>query len=99
MSLFVLYFGTDIAYDDVAHTILFGPRYKGLLDDIFKGVNFPTISACICTYQHSTRASLLSCSAACVLPRCLTLDVQTLTGTPKHTAMASSRPWKWRCLT
>ncbi|MED5567195.1 MAG: phytoene desaturase family protein, partial [Candidatus Thermoplasmatota archaeon] len=31
MSLFVLYFGTDIAYNDVAHhTILFGPRYKGL---------------------------------------------------------------------
>ena len=42
MSLFVLYFGTDIAYNDVAHhTILFGPRYKGLLDDIFKGSELP----------------------------------------------------------
>ncbi|MEM0963095.1 MAG: phytoene desaturase family protein [Bacteroidota bacterium] len=36
MSLFVWYFGTDRTYDDVAHhTILLGPRYKALLDDIF----------------------------------------------------------------
>ncbi|WP_412060861.1 phytoene desaturase family protein [Rubrivirga sp. IMCC45206] len=36
MSLFVWYFGTDTTYDDVAHhTILLGPRYKALLDDIF----------------------------------------------------------------
>ena len=36
MSLFVWYFGTDTQYDDVAHhTILLGPRYKKLLDDIF----------------------------------------------------------------
>ena len=37
MSLFVWYFGTDKSYDDVAHhTILLGPRYKKLLDDIFE---------------------------------------------------------------
>jgi phytoene desaturase len=37
MSLFVWYFGTDRKYDDVAHhTILLGPRYKGLLNDIFE---------------------------------------------------------------
>jgi phytoene desaturase len=37
MSLFVWYFGTDIQYPDVKHhTILMGPRYKALLDDIFK---------------------------------------------------------------
>ncbi len=36
MSLFVWYFGTDRKYDNVAHhTILLGPRYRGLLDDIF----------------------------------------------------------------
>ncbi len=36
MSLFVWYFGTDKKYDDVAHhSILLGPRYKGLLTDIF----------------------------------------------------------------
>ncbi|MEO0559239.1 MAG: phytoene desaturase family protein [Bacteroidota bacterium] len=37
MSLFVWYFGTDRQYEDVAHhTILLGPRYKALLDDIFE---------------------------------------------------------------
>lgn len=36
MSLFVWYFGTDKIYDDVDHhSIILGPRYKGLLDDIF----------------------------------------------------------------
>jgi phytoene desaturase len=43
MSLFVLYFGTDRRYrDDVAHhTVLFGPRYRELLDDIFHGAALP----------------------------------------------------------
>jgi phytoene desaturase len=37
MSLFVWYFGTNRKYDDVAHhTILLGPRYRELLDDIFE---------------------------------------------------------------
>ncbi len=37
MWLFVWYFGTDRRYEDVAHhTILLGPRYRGLLDDIFE---------------------------------------------------------------
>ncbi len=37
MGLFVLYFATSRRYEDVAHhTILFGPRYRELLDDIFK---------------------------------------------------------------
>ncbi|MGE4133276.1 MAG: phytoene desaturase [Bdellovibrionales bacterium] len=37
MSLFVLYFGTNKKYPGRAqHEVLFGPRYKGLLDDIFK---------------------------------------------------------------
>ncbi|MFG6432024.1 phytoene desaturase [Roseateles sp. LYH14W] len=36
MSLFVWYFGTRRQYRDVAHhTISLGPRYEGLLDDIF----------------------------------------------------------------
>src|SRR5690606_11649100 len=38
MSLFVWYFGTDRRYEDVAHhSILLGPRYEGLLDNIFNG--------------------------------------------------------------
>jgi phytoene desaturase len=37
MSLFVWYFGTNRRYDDVPHhTMVLGPRYKGLLDDIFR---------------------------------------------------------------
>ena len=37
MGLFVWYFGTRRRYDDVAHhTILLGPRYRALLDDIFR---------------------------------------------------------------
>jgi phytoene desaturase len=36
MSLFVWYFGTRRRWLDVQHhTILLGPRYRGLLDDIF----------------------------------------------------------------
>jgi phytoene desaturase len=36
MSLFVWYFGTRRRYPE-HHTILLGPRYKGLLTDIFRG--------------------------------------------------------------
>jgi phytoene desaturase len=37
MSLFLWYFGTDRQYPEVPHhTMVLGPRYEGLLDDIFK---------------------------------------------------------------
>ncbi|MBA3942083.1 MAG: phytoene desaturase [Sphingopyxis sp.] len=37
-SLFVVHFGVEGEYPDIAHhSILFGPRYKGLLDDIYGG--------------------------------------------------------------
>lgn len=36
MSLFLIYFGTNKKYPQLAHhNVLFGPRYKELLDDIF----------------------------------------------------------------
>ncbi len=36
MSLFVWYFGTNCRWEDVPHhMIMLGPRYKGLLDDMF----------------------------------------------------------------
>jgi phytoene desaturase len=41
MSLFVLYFGTDRTWDVAHHTVLFGPRYRGLLDDVFHGATLP----------------------------------------------------------
>ncbi len=37
MSLFLIYFGTKKKYPEMKHhTIILGPRYKGLLEDIFK---------------------------------------------------------------
>jgi phytoene desaturase len=37
MSLFLIYFGTDRTYPELTHhTIILGPRYEGLLDDIFR---------------------------------------------------------------
>jgi phytoene desaturase len=51
MSLFVLYFGVKRKYDGVAHhTILFGPRYRGLLDDIFRG---PRLADDFSLYLHA----------------------------------------------
>jgi len=42
MSLFVLYFGTKKKYPGVAHhTVIFGPRYRELLKDIFHGDHLP----------------------------------------------------------
>jgi phytoene desaturase len=43
MSLFVLYFGTDRPYRDevLHHTVIFGPRYRELLEDIFRGHALP----------------------------------------------------------
>lgn len=70
MSLFVLYFGTDKVYRDIAHhSVIFGPRYRQLLDDIFGGPNLP---ADFSLYLHSptvTDESLAppGCSAFYVL--------------------------------
>jgi phytoene desaturase len=38
MSLFLVYFGTRRRHPQLAHhTVLFGPRYRGLLADVFEG--------------------------------------------------------------
>jgi phytoene desaturase len=41
MSLFVLYFGTDRIWDVAHHSVLFGPRYRELLTEIFHGSALP----------------------------------------------------------
>ena len=42
MSLFLVYFGVEGKYEDLAHhTILFGPRYKDLLKEIFYDGELP----------------------------------------------------------
>jgi phytoene desaturase len=51
MSLFVIYFGTRRQYPHLAHhDILFGPRYKELLDDIFNG---PELADDFSLYLHA----------------------------------------------
>nr|ACI04498.1 CrtI [uncultured bacterium] len=59
MSLFVLHFGVNRVYPGIAHhTVLFGPRYRELLREIFDG---PDLSADFSLYLHSptvTDASL-----------------------------------------
>ena len=42
MSLFVLYFGTNRRYPGTAHhSVLFGPRYRELLREVFHGPDLP----------------------------------------------------------
>jgi len=51
MSLAVVYFGTSRRWPELAHhTILFGQRYKGLLDDIF---GTPTLAEDFSLYLHA----------------------------------------------
>lgn len=55
MSLFVTYFGAKGTYDATAHhTILLGPRYKGLLNDIF---NKRVLAKDFSLYLHRPTAS------------------------------------------
>jgi phytoene desaturase len=55
MSLFVWYFGTNKKYDDVPHhTILLGPRYRELLNDIFESKR---LAADFSLYLHRPTAT------------------------------------------
>jgi phytoene desaturase len=60
MSLFVLYFGTDRSYaeDVVHHTVVFGPRYQGLLEEIFHGAELPADFSLYLHAPHVTDPSL-----------------------------------------
>ena len=55
MSLFVWYFGTNRRYDDVMHhTMVLGPRYRELLNDIF---NVKRLSTDCSLYLHRPTAT------------------------------------------
>ncbi|HEU5440023.1 MAG TPA: phytoene desaturase [Ktedonobacterales bacterium] len=55
MSLVVIYFGTDRQYPQMAHhEILMGPRYRGLLDDIFTR---KTLASDFSLYLHRPTAT------------------------------------------
>jgi phytoene desaturase len=61
MSLFVLYFGTDRDYREqglAQHTILFGPRYREHIDEIFKGHKLPDDFSLYVHAPHVTDPSL-----------------------------------------
>ncbi len=64
MSLFLVYFGTDRTYEDLAHhTIVLGPRYEGLLDDIFRRRR---LAADMSLYLHApTRSDRSLAPAGC----------------------------------
>jgi phytoene desaturase len=54
-GLFVWYFGTNRRYDDIAHhSIVLGPRYRGLLDDIFDN---KSLSSDFSLYLHRPTAT------------------------------------------
>ena len=55
MSLFVIYFGLKRKHPDVAHhTVVFGPRYKELIGEIFGG---PKLATDFSLYLHRPTAS------------------------------------------
>jgi phytoene desaturase len=54
MSLFVLHFGTDRSYPLAHHNVLFGPRYRELLHEIFQGSELPGDFS---LYLHAPTAS------------------------------------------
>jgi len=55
MSLFVIYFGLKTQHPNLAHhTVLFGPRYRELISEIFKG---PELSADFSLYLHAPSRS------------------------------------------
>ncbi len=59
MSLFVIYFGTNRRYENIAHhEILMGPRYQGLVDDIFRRKHLPEDFSLYLHRPTATDASL-----------------------------------------
>lgn len=58
-SLFVLHFSTDRRWPEVPHhSILFGPRYRGLLNDIFRGRSLPPDPSLYIHHPSATDDSL-----------------------------------------
>jgi phytoene desaturase len=54
MSLFVIYFGLKRQHDIKHHTVLFGPRYRELISEIFKG---PELADDFSLYLHAPTVS------------------------------------------
>jgi phytoene desaturase len=65
MSLYVLYFGTDRRYELAHHNVLFGPRYRELLRDVFRGSTLPDDFSLYLHAPSVTDASLAPPGCAC----------------------------------
>ncbi|MGK7295268.1 MAG: phytoene desaturase [Candidatus Wenzhouxiangella sp. M2_3B_020] len=90
MSLFVIYFGLNRVHEHLAHhMVLFGPRYRGLINDIFTA---PELAEDFSLYLHAptlTDPSLApeGCSAYYVLspvPHLGTADIDWDEAGPKY---------------
>src|SRR3546814_5517602 len=65
-SLFVVHFGVKGAYPDIAHhNILFGPRYRGLLDDIYRKGVVPGDFSLYLHHPSATDAGMAPAGHAC----------------------------------
>ncbi|KYG68739.1 phytoene dehydrogenase [Bdellovibrio bacteriovorus] len=66
MALFLIYFGTKKTYPELAHhNVIFGPRYRGLLDDIFKRGKLPDDFSLYLHAPTRTDASLAPAGHEC----------------------------------
>jgi len=65
-SLFVVHFGVKGTYPDIAHhNILFGPRYRGLLDDIYRKGIVPGDFSLYLHHPSATDAGMAPPGHAC----------------------------------
>ena len=101
MSLFVLYFGVKRRYPGVAHhTIFFGPRFRGLLDDVFRGPKLPNDFSLYLHAPTVTDPSLapVGCEAFYVLspvPHLGTANIDWRTEAPKYAERILERLERW----
>jgi phytoene desaturase len=101
MGLFVWYFGTRKRYEDVPHHMMvLGPRYKELLQDIFRHKKLATTSACTCTGRRppTPRWPHPGCDTFYVLVPVPHLDSGTdWAATPSPTGRPSAPPRATAC--
>ncbi|MFD1691337.1 phytoene desaturase [Azotobacter chroococcum] len=80
MSLFVVYFGLKRQHAHLQHhTVCFGPRYRGLIEEIFKGTALPEDFSSTCTRPASP-----TLAGAAGLLRLLRAGAGAASGTRRH---------------
>ena len=95
MSLFVIYFGTRRRYPGQAHhTVLFGPRYREMLHEIFHGPELPPDFSLYLHQPTVTDPSLAppGCESFYVLAPVPHLGLGTSTGSETRRALRRPDP-------